>query len=453
MKKRKFQFGLVVAVLMLLAAGSLLFAIKRDTQVAPPRVIGAIWMATAPAGNGGGSGARAPLIYYVTREDRTVTRSFDPGGRYTYDHSYSIYMLHARAAADGSGTAVQIARIETTSPDFKKYQAYRTLPDGPGILGPGGGVLWLWNNGPEARDLRTLAPVCTLETMRERTPALAALLPEDPKYARVPAALDGLILKTKDASFVRADPATGELLPVEEASLASISPAHTKTADSAFEWLPQSGKSHWSVSVAGLIQTQHLEGDTWYGLLTASERHGIRTSIGTKEEWHLRTVSTLPESASSLYSGRVALDPTSITGRTYIKLDLSSITPVGNERFLMAGFLRRPGTNDIWTVPAVRTADSSAALSFVVLHRSAIGDKAPWLLTRIGTDGAKHWTRDTGFTELNHLCNTGDDIVISGFTADQRPRGLWPEHILFLNAATGAKRTLNTATSELGPAN
>lgn len=437
------------AVVVLLAAFILFFVLTRDTQVAPSRLIGAVW--TASVGGDGG----VPHVYYVTREDRAVTRAFDVRGRYTYEHSYSIYMLHARAAADGASlAAVQIARIETTSPDFEKYRAYRTLPDGPGILGPQGDVIWLWNNGPEARDLRTLAPVCTLDTLRARNPDLAPLLPDDPKYTRVLAALDAIVLKTKDARYVRADPATGELLPVDDGALAAISPAYTKTADSAFEYLPPSGKSLWSVSVAGLVLNSHLQDDWWYALLSASERAGLGERVGSMEEWHLRTVSTVPETAASLYRGRYTLEPKSILGRTDIKLDASSVAGVGEERFLMAGFLRRPGTFDPWTVPPTLDAQPStppAAPSFIVLHRAAIGEKAPWLLTRLGADAVKHWTRDTGFTELNHVCDGGGFIVISGYTPDHRPRGHWPERLIFLDATTGSMRTLNTASSELAP--
>src|SRR6185369_5664558 len=160
---------------------------------------------------------------------------YDPDGAYTYEHSYSVYQLHARAAADGSALAsVQVARLDTTGPDFKKYRAYQTLPDGPGILGPQADVLWLWNNGPEARDARTLQPIWTVETLAARSPATGKLLPDDPKYAKVVGAIDQLVLKTTDARYVRVDRTTGDLQPVDEASLAALSEAHTKTADTAF---------------------------------------------------------------------------------------------------------------------------------------------------------------------------------------------------------------------------
>ena len=172
--------GFVLAALL---AGVLLVILKTgDVQRVPPHVIGSVW--TAAGGQG------KTTVYFVTREDRAVTRSYDPQGQYTYDHTYSIYKLHARAAADGSPTAeVELARIDTTSVDFKRYQAFRTLPDGPGILGPQGDVVWVWNGGLEARDARTLGVVWPAAEAKGGAEgpggAGAVTLPDDPKYFRV----------------------------------------------------------------------------------------------------------------------------------------------------------------------------------------------------------------------------------------------------------------------------
>src|SRR5687767_13843057 len=104
--------------------------IKRETQRVAPHLIGNVW--TARVGDD-------PRVYFVTKEDRAVTRSFDLEGSYTSEHTFSVYELHSREARTGQPAAsVEIARIDTTTPDFARYRAFVTLPDGPGILGPVG---------------------------------------------------------------------------------------------------------------------------------------------------------------------------------------------------------------------------------------------------------------------------------------------------------------------------
>jgi len=431
--------------LLLIVGGYVLVARTRDMQRSPPRLIGNVFTASVDG---------EVRVYFVTREDRSTTRPYDTEGAYTYEHSYSLYTLHARNAADGSAlAAAQIARIETTSPDFKKYQAYQTLPDGPGILGPQGDVLWLWNNGPEARELRTLGPAWTTDSLKTRNPPFASLLPDDPKYAKVIGALDAMIFKAKDARYFCIDRATGEFQVVDESTLAPLSPEHTKTADSAFSGLGPTGKSLRSVSVSGLIVNEVLDDGTWYALLTPAQRESLRERLGYIEEWNLR-MGSVAETATSLFRGRYTLERERNLPRTTIRLDLASVAPVGNERLLMAGFLRRPGAAGAWTIaspPGV--AGSSGATSYIFLHRLTIGEKGVWSLTRIGSDGTKHWTRDTGLTELNHVCDGGTSIVITGFTPDSRPKGHWPERMIFVDEATGALRMLNVASGELTAGN
>ncbi|MBC7771508.1 MAG: hypothetical protein H7210_03320 [Pyrinomonadaceae bacterium] len=441
-------FVLLGIPVLLVVGGYFLLARTRDMQRSPPRLIGSVWTTSVDGDT---------RVYFVTREDRAETRAYDSEAAYTYEHSYSIYTLHAHAGVDGSASAaVQIARIETTSPDFKKYQAYQTLPDGPGILGPQADVLWLWNNGPEARDLRTLEPVWSAQALATHNPQLAPALPHDPKYAKVIGPMEAMVVKATDARYFRIDRATGELQPVDEAAFAAMSQAYTKTADSAFDSLGPSGKSLRSVSVSGLIMNAVLDDGSWYALLTPNERTGLRARLGSIEDWNLR-LGSIAETGSSLFVGGYKLEREHNIPRTTIQLDLASVAPVGNERFLMAGFLRRPGTLGAWTVTpspaATATLGSSppatAVKSYIVLHRAAIGDANPWMLTRIGSDGTRHWTRNTGLTELNHVCDGGTSVIMTGFTADSRPKGHWPERMIFVDESVGTLRTLHLASGEL----
>ena len=53
------------------------------------------------------------------------------------------------------------------------------------------------------------------------------------------------------------------------------------------------------------------------------------------------------------------------------------------------------------------TGQELGAKSFIVLHRKAIGEKSPWMLTRLGVDGVRHWTTEIALTELDHVSDGG----------------------------------------------
>lgn len=464
--RRQSRFGpakicvIVFVVFALLAAAYLVIMKAGDVQRVPPHVTGNVW--TTQVGTGEGSAARI-RVFFVTREDRAVTRAYDPQGQYTYDHTYSVYRLHARAAADGSPAAeVELARIDTTSVDFKKYQAFRTLPDGPGILGPQGDVLWVWNGRLEARDAQTLSVVWPAA---ERTGAgnpggAGGTLPDDPKYFRVLWGVPGvetgggdagmLVFKSPDARFFRIDRQADAFVPMDEAMLAPLSRAHTKTADSAFETLGPSpwgpgGMSLRSTSISGLIHNSVYEDGVWRALLTADQRAGLNTRVGILEEWSIRQ-GMVAESGSSLYAAAVTLDPSRIMPRTSMMIDPAKVEAVGgSERFLIAGFLRRPGTLEAWRTGG-GTGRQPGAGSFIVLHRKAIGEKSPWMLTRLGVDGVKHWTTEIGLTELDHVSDGGTSVVITGRVRSERPQGEWPERMVFVDEVAGTLRVLDVAS-------
>lgn len=442
----------------------LLRVLTRDTQQHPPRLIGSVWTASVDG---------APRVYFVAREDRAEERAFDIEGSYTYEHSYSIYTLHARNPDGGAAVpAMRIARIETTSPDFKKYVAYRTLPDGPGVLGPQADVLWLWNNGLEARSLRTLEPVWTPDKLKELNPDLAALLPEDPKYAKVLGKLGALVFKGQDARFFQVDRETGKFEPVDEAMLAGLSTAHSKTADTAFSSLDADGRAlRAATSVGALCHDAWIDSGTWCALLTPDQRANFKSDtggldnhdlgymrLGHIEEWfYHQQFNSMKESTASVFRGSYELVPErNFLNKTEIRLDPGSIVPVSAERFLMAGFLVRPNTQDVWSVggsDAQETTSAPAgvthAKSHLVLHREALGEKSPWHLTRLGLDGTIHWTRSTGLNDLDQLCDGRGTIVFAGTADASELKGLRPDRMVFIDELTGTSRMLNVATGEM----
>lgn len=444
----------IAALGLLVFAGVFVFVrLTRDVQLAPPHVIGSVWSAE--------SGGRS-RVFFVTREDRAQTRAFDPEGQYTYQHTYSIYMLHAREAQSGAATAqMEIARLDTTKPDFARYRSYTTMPRGPGVLGFVGELIWLWNGGLEARNVVTLEPVWTPAKVLEVNQAEAAVLPDDPKYARVLAPLDALVVKGRDARYYRVDPASGKLEPADEARLAALSREHTKTADTAFANLDAGGRALPAATGAGAIcRKAWIDDGLWCALLTAEERTQLSSRQGSLEDWDYHNwFYSMGETARTAYRGRYSVVPEPHFGRNAIELDVSTVEPVNGARLLMAGFLRRPSTNDAWTCSDVDTAASvattgaasGAGKAELVLHRKALGEKQPWQLMRLGRNGSARWDCSTGLSELGQLCEGDGAVILTGLAASDadQPKGERPERMLFVNERTGEMAMLNVASGAL----
>jgi hypothetical protein len=431
--------GLLVVAL---AAYFLFFFLTRDSQLQPPQLIDDVWTATVDG---------KVRVYYVTKEDRAEVRSFDVDGAYTYDHSYSLYTLQARDADGGAALATALlARIETTSADAKKYSAYRIPANGPGILGPAAELLWLWNNGLEARSLRTLEPVWTPEKLAAANPQQSALLPDDPKYTKVLAPLQALVFKGRNARFFQVD-AGGKFQPVDEPQLAALSREHSKTADTAFSSLGADGRSlRAATEVGALCQRAWIDNGLWCGLLDSAERARLSPRLGFIEDWAYRNwLTSLGESVSGVFRGKYEVIPEPAFSKNAMQLDLGSVAAVGTQEFLSAGFLRRPGTSGCWTFRNSVPQGGDETVSALVLHREFLGEKSPWRLTLLGLDGAALWTRSTTLTDLFHLCDAGRTIVLTGFSNDTHLQKLRPDRIVFIDAATGESRILNVAGGEL----
>ncbi len=443
----------IAALLAAFAGFYVLLAQTRDTQVSPPRVIGNLWTISANSGT---------RIYYITREDRAQVRSYDVAGDYTYDHTYSIFTLRCRDAATGSSIAeAQVARLDTTSPDFQNYRAFRTLPDGPGILGPQADLLWLWNGGPEARNAQTLEIVWNPARLRTQIPNYDAVMPDDPKYAKVLSKLDALVIKGQDARFYGIDRANGRLQPLDDGELAAMSTQPPNTADGAFDHLNADGRSlQAATSVAALGTASLIADGLWCGLLTADEREKLKPDLGSLEDWDYHNWrGSVGETAKIAYRGRYQLDAERNYPRRRITLDLDSVVPMGTEQFISAAFLRRPNTQGAWFVgsrgesgrsaASTAPADDTNHASILVLFRKSLGDKHPWHLARLGVDGTMHWSRSTGLTELNQLSDGGGSIVLLGTADPEQPKGVRPEYMLHIDEDSGESTRLKLATNSV----
>lgn len=428
----------VVVIVAVLVGGWMLGRLTRDVQTAAPRMLGGLW--TAPAGG-------TARVYYAMEEERAEQGYFDSDMLHSYRLPYSIFTLHARNARDGgSPTVTTLGRRDQGV--AKDYKVTIHLVEPPEILGPQGNLLWIWMDSLTARDLGTLAPVWTAEKIKALNPELGKLMPKEHKYYKVLGGLNALVFKGADARFFQIDPGTGAIQPVDEARLAAMSKEYTKTADSAFSSLDPESNSLWSTSESGLMWDSLIDeaAGKWYGLLTANER--------APEYWKNPRYGFGPsgEVSRALFQANCTIEPSKTTVEPNVRLDPASVSPLGTERFLMGGFLRRPNVDSVWFVgDSGGNAGSQPAdgRSCVVLHRKMLGADSPWQLTRVGLDGKVHWTRSTGLADLEHLSDGSGAIVFSGFADHSQPTNSRPDLLVFVDEKTGKVQRLNLVSDEM----
>lgn len=414
-KAKKSRGTLWVTLFIALVLGGTLFITlwTRDGQSAPPRMLGSVCTAKV---------ADQPRLFYVMEEERWQRRIPSYARRmYWFTVSYSLFTLHARDAHSG----VDAGRTELARIDFAPSG------QGPEILGPQGDILWLWNAGLEGRKTDTLELVWSEAKLAEVNPDVASLFPDERKYCKVIGQLNGLVFKGKDARYFQADSATGRIQPLDDAKLGAL--FHTGRADDGFTYNFSGADSLWSTSVGGLMWNSLTSGDMWYALMSNDERAKLVGSPGSgNAPWG--------ESSRQLYRGKFEWEYRQVLGTNEVKLDLDTVAPVNGERFLMAGFLRRPNTTKLWTVDDGK--------SFLVLHRKEIGADSPWHITRLGLDGTIHWTCSTGLADPMHLCDGLGSLVFTGFAASSQPTRKRPDLFVFVNEQTGEARTLNLVSNE-----
>ncbi len=425
--RRKPAIVFILGCVLVIAAMWLLTRLTRDVQFDPPRLSNSVWSARVGA---------EPRLYFVTEEQRGERGYFDIELLHSYMASYSVFELHALNARTGAAVAkVKLARIDTGTPDARKYQVnVTTISEEPRILGPHDAMLWLWNGGLEGRRLDSLEAVWTAARLKEVNAEFGALLPDEPKYFKVLAVMGGLLFRGRDSRFFQIDAADGAIRPVDEARLAAASREYVKTADSAFTSPRSEGDSLRSTAPSALMWDTLTEGSTWYALLTTEQRATLTSRPGYG--WH-----PSGEVARSLFRGQFELEYRQALGENHILLDLDSVTAVGDERFIMGGFLRRPNGDNVWPVEAGK--------SYLVLHRQALGEQSPWLLTRLDLDGTERWTTSIGLPDIQQISEGGGTVVIVGLPDSSQATARKPDVLVFIDELTGERRMLNVVTGEL----
>lgn len=381
-----------------------------DWQMRPPMLFGRVWT-TAPS-------PTASLLF-VTREERE---------RYVYQsewthftEQYDRYVLHVHRVADGAPQqTLQLAELKE-----------RQEASAPQILGIVGDVVWLWCNGPQARSLPQLELRCDMARVRNVAPAAADLLPQLPKGYAMRSEPRSLVLRGRDAQLYTLDAATAALNPLAAADL----PANHSSSrvEDRFDYLLPPGRSQYFTSPYNVLERSFLtRTGKWYALLTDGERQDLAM--------HVPSGRPYGDVARRLYGADYVMD-----GRSP-KLDQATVTVIGGERLLQAGFLIRRA-DALWDV-----AEPSSTL---VLAKAQLGETEPWQLVRLARDGSVPWRVSTELADLGEMLDLGTHVLFVGqrvrdgsgdaSTRDERERLVW------IDERTGAPRTLFVATGELSP--
>ncbi len=403
------NWALILFVLALLIAGGIAM-LPDGGRVSPPRLIGSVFTASRDP-------SIAPRIYYVTQEERWERRFPGRGaGEDWYSVNFALYALHSRSAADGGGAAsIELARIDDSSPSGS-----------PEILGLQGDVLWMWNRGLEGRDLESLEKRWTLPVLSRSNPEFANVLPVDAKYFKVLAPVDRLVMKAKDTRYLSVDSATGDIREIDETRLGSLS--GSKRASDAFDQLQPGAKSLSCTSISGWLSKSLTRDDRWFALLSSDERKALTKEPGVDGHPY-------GEVARSLYSAKFVWNNHPLLDRDEVLLDPAAVAAVSGDRFVMAGFLRRPNSRALWT------PDSGE--SYFVIHKNELGANSPWIVTRLGLDGRVRWSRSTGLCDPGLLSDGKGTLVFTGYATRTEPLSSRPDLCVFIDEATGSSHTVD----------
>jgi hypothetical protein len=398
---KRFVFLCLLSVI--LVGGLIVLTLKaNDHRLREPRLSSAVWTAQADG---------QPRLYFVMEEERSQRRH--RGSVYPYTVTYSLFTLRSRDARTGDVTGEQeLARIDNAG-------------DGPLVIGPQGSVLWMWNDGLVAMSLSTLKPVWSAEKLKQLNPELGAFLPVDRKYYKVLERFNALAYKGADARYYQVDDATGKISILDEAALASHD--NHGRAEQAFSEMDSPGQPVRNLGFMGVLWNSFTHEDKWYALLTTEARAKLYKAPG-------RGSTASGEDARQLYRGNFTWEDRPALGSKEVLLDMDTVAPLNDERYLMGGFLIRRSTNKMWR--------PEGGADVLVMHKKLLGENTPLHLTRLRLDGTTAWSSSIGLADLKMVCDAGDTIVFTGFADMSEPTDERPERLVMIDERTGATRTV-----------
>ncbi len=406
---KKIVVGLSLILLSAIVAFSLW---TRDSRITPPVRAGHYW--TGKTGD-------TWLIAYVTAEERGRRRALSSGRNpsYTTDQYYR-YRLTVRTLPDGAVAS------DVLLGDVLRNQG-RSAPE---IVGVVGDVLWLWDGVLVARSLPDLVVRYTEEALRQAHPANADLIPREAKQFKVLASRPGLVMRGRDARFYLVDPANFALTPVAATDLPKST--FSTQPENWFDFIttPAMGRSMTS-PYNQMTRILLTENGAWLGLLSDSELSGLANWVAT-------------ENAPSGDVARALYRTTYTRDDRYAIIDPKAVQRMGDASFIQAGFILR----DDWKPWHLREPDSA-----LVLSKRRLGPTEPWAVTRLGHDGTRAWTTETGLVRPDEFLDVGPYLLVAGtpagVSADVRERTV--ERVLWIDERTGAKTTLRVSSGEIVP--
>jgi hypothetical protein len=401
-KTTRFIMVLVVLVVLFTALPLAVIWLNRDEKTTPPSLSGRVW---------GAHVAGAPLVLYVMREMWSKSVSL-PGEEYSRQEPHARYALLVRRIPDGALLhALPLADV--------RYTADRNMPQIVGIVGD---VVWIWRDSLEARSLSDLSLRATIATLTRGAVELPAELPDEPSGYAVTPDTAALVARGKDARFYRIDLARSTIEPLDPATLPPTS--FSIRVEDRFNYLVPPGRSRVVTHPYNAMQKSFLTSTgQWYALLSESER-------SQQAKWPRGEDHPSGDVARALYRA-----PYRVDDRNVPEIDPASLTPIGTERLIQAGFLVRRD-RAVWDV-----ADPSSTLVFT---KRLLGASEPWDLVRLARDGTVIWRTSTELSEPSELLDLGSHVGLIGVEPTPA-QGVDPERVkrlVWIDQRTGARGSL-----------
>jgi hypothetical protein len=386
-------------VILLTALPLAIISCRRDAQTEPPSLSGQVW---------GASLAGTPLVLYVMREtrSRSVSASGEDGDRY---EPYSRFALIMRRIPDG-------ALLHALPLGDRTFTGDR---NGPQIIGVVGDVVWIWRDSLEARSLSDLTLRATVATLTRGAVESPAELPNEASGFAVLPDTSALVARGRDARFYRIDVSRSIIEPLDPGTLPPTT--FSMRTEDRFDHLVPPWRARAVTHPYNAMQKSFLTSTgQWYALLSESER-------SQQSKWPRGEDHPSGDVARSLHRA-----PYRVDDRNVPEIDPASLTPIGNERLIQAGFLVRR-ERAVWDV-----ADPSSTL---VLTRRLLGAAEPWDVVRLTRDGTVLWRTSTELPEPSAILDLGSHIGFLGpeSTPTAGDRGGRRRRLVWIDQRTGER--------------
>lgn len=311
-------------------------------------------------------------VYYATSRGYESHGGGMRGGMRT--HSFTKSWLHCIDARTGA----ELATVSMKRSD-------RESGESPALLGITGDRLWVWQEGLQCRDLRTLETQATSEDVVRANPELERWIPQDSKYFGPAAAGDALWFQALDGRHFALDPTSLRATELTGA-------ADTEARQAATSWMFRTRNSIYTPMAVSSDNEAQAEGvlleDGWFGLMNRDQWEYHQTGIfpnwsaqDPRKEWYRADQEPSGSSAPGLRK-------------------------VHDRAFLQAGLLKHPRHRDAWTL--------ESPTSVLLLHRETIETDTPWLLGRMTLDGAFVWNVPLTIGDLEYVIDAGKSVLILG---------------------------------------